>query len=64
MMEQVSLNKENKVSLMQGVKLFIDDKLTQKKGYKLLSRIVQRFKCESLDELLEIKTEIMPLMKG
>lgn len=43
MMEQVNLNTENKVSLMQGVKLFIDDRQTQKKGYKLLSRIIQRF---------------------
>jgi hypothetical protein len=49
MMEQVTLNKENKVSLMQGVKVFVDDKQTQKKGYKLLSRVVERFQLESLD---------------
>ena len=43
MMEKVKLNRENKVSIMQGVKLFVNDKQTQKKGYKILSRIIENF---------------------
>ena len=64
MMEKVKLHKENQVALMLGVKAFVEDKQTQKKGYKILSRVVERMQLESLDELIEIKTEITPMMKG
>ena len=43
MMDKVKLNRENKVSLMQGVKLFVNDRATQKKGYKILSKIIEGF---------------------
>jgi len=63
-MEKVKLKKENYVALMRGVKIFVDDKATQKKGYKILTKVVQRFELESVDELAEIKQEITPMMKG
>jgi len=63
-MEKVKLKKENYVTLMRGVKIFLDDKATQKKGYKILTKIVERFDLESFDQLLEIKQEITPMMKG
>ena len=49
---------------MLGVKAFIEEKQTQKKGYKILSRVVERIHLENLDELIEIKNEITPMMKG
>lgn len=58
------MKKENYVTLMRGVKIFLDDKATQKKGYKILTKIVERFDLESFDQLLEIKQEITPMMKG
>lgn len=64
LMEKVKLKKENYVALMRGVKIFVDDKATQKKGYKILTKVVERFDLESFEQLVEIKTEITPLMKG
>ena len=64
LMEKVKLKKENYVALMRGVKIFVDDKATQKKGYKILTNVVERFDLESFEQLVEIKTEITPLMKG
>jgi predicted GNAT family acetyltransferase len=64
MMTQVKLNRENKVSLMAGVKDFVNDHATQKKGYKILTRVIESFQLETLEELAEIKNEITPLMKG
>ena len=63
-MEKVKMKKENYVTLMRGVKIFLDDKATQKKGYKILTKITERFDLESFDQLLEIKQEITPMMKG
>jgi hypothetical protein len=63
-MEKVKMKKENYVTLMRGVKIFLDDKAIQKKGYKILTKIVERFDLESFDQLLEIKQEITPMMKG
>lgn len=63
-MEKVKMKKENYVTLMRGVKIFLDDKTTQKKGYKILTKITERFDLESFDQLLEIKQEITPMMKG
>ena len=64
MMEKVKLSRENQVQLMLGVKGFIEDKQTQKKGYKILAKVVQRIQVKNLDELVEIKNEITPIMKG
>jgi hypothetical protein len=64
LMEKVKMKKENYVTLMRGVKIFLDDKATQKKGYKILTKITERFDLESFDQLLEIKQEITPMMKG
>jgi hypothetical protein len=64
LMEKVKLKKENYVALMRGVKIFVDDRVTQKKGYKILTKVVERFDLENFDQLLEIKQEITPLMKG
>ena len=64
MMSQVKLNRENKVSLMTGVKDFVNDHATQKKGYKILTRVIESFQLQTLEELAEIKNEITPLMKG
>ena len=63
-MEKVKLKKENYVALMQGVKIFVDDRLTQKKGYRILTKIIERFDLESFDQLIEIKQGITPMMKG
>ena len=49
LMEKVKLKKENYVALMRGVKIFVDDRTTQKKGYRILTKIVERFDLESLD---------------
>ncbi len=63
-MEKVKLKKENYVALMQGVKIFVDDRITQKKGYRILTKIIERFDLESFDQLIEIKQGITPMMKG
>jgi hypothetical protein len=64
LMEKVKLKKENYVALMQGVKIFVDDRITQKKGYRILTKIIERFDLESFDQLIEIKQGITPMMKG
>lgn len=64
LMEKVKLKKENYVEVMRGVKVFVDDKNTQKKGYKMLTKVVERFELENFDQLVEIKQEITPMMKG
>ena len=64
LMEKVKLKKENYVALMQGVKIFVDDRLTQKRGYRILTKIIERFDLESFDQLIEIKQGITPMMKG
>ena len=64
MMEKVKLNKANYVALMRGVKVFVQDKQTQKKGYKILAKVIEKFEFVSIDELQEIKHEITPMIKG
>ena len=39
-MDTVKLKKENYINVMRGVKLLVGDKQTQKKGYKLLSKVI------------------------
>lgn len=49
LMEKVKLKKENYVEVMRGVKVFVDDRNTQKKGYKMLTKVVERFELENFD---------------
>lgn len=63
-MEKVKLKKENYIQLMKGLKAFIDDSLTQKQGYKLLAKIIEKYELENIDELFQIQKEINPLLKG
>ena len=49
---------------MQYVKIFADDRQTQKKGYKILAKVIERFELQSLDDILEIKQTITPIMQG
>ena len=39
-LEKVRLKKENYLSLMKYVKVFADDKQTQKKAYKILAKVI------------------------
>ncbi len=64
LMDQVKLKKENYIEVMRGVRLFVTDKQTQKKGYKILAKVIDKFELSNLAELVEIKTEITPMMKG
>ena len=65
MLEQVKLKKENQMSLMQGIKIFINDFKTKKKAYKLLARIVERYELEhGIQELVQIHKELTPLIEG
>ena len=63
-LEKVRLKRENYISLIQHVKVFVDDRVTQKKGYKILSKVIERFELANLDEITEIKERILPMMKG
>lgn len=64
LMEQIKLKKENYVALMRGVKIFVEQKTTEKKGYKMLAKVIEKFQAESIQELIEIKDEVTPIMKG
>lgn len=63
-LEKVRLKRENYLTLMQHVKIFVDDRNTQKKGYKILAKVIERFELANLDEIAEIKQTITPMMKG
>lgn len=64
MMEKVKLKKENYITLMKGLKVFIDDKHTQKHGYKLLAKIIEKYELTDINELLTIQRELNPLIHG
>lgn len=49
---------------MQHVKIFAEDRQTQKKGYKILAKVIERFELDSLDNIVEIKQTITPIMRG
>ena len=63
-LEKVSLKRENYLTLMQHVKVFAEDRQTQKKGYKILAKVVERFELTGLDDIADIKNTITPIMKG
>ena len=63
-LDKVRLKRENYIKLMQYVKVFVDDRTTQKKGYKILARVIERFELSSLEEIAEIKQTITPMMRG
>lgn len=53
LMERVKLKKDNQISLMQGIKVFLNDFKTKKKAYKLLARIVEKYELQDgLNELV------------
>jgi hypothetical protein len=43
MMEKVKLKKENYISLMSGVKAFLKNSSTQKRAYKLLTKVIEKY---------------------
>jgi hypothetical protein len=51
MMEKVKLNRDNYVAVMSGVKVFVEHNHTQKRGYKLLARVIENYQLSSIDEL-------------
>jgi predicted peroxiredoxin len=55
MLDKVKLQKDNYIEVMRGVKLFVDNKGTQKKGYKILSKVIEKFELSGLSELVQIK---------
>lgn len=63
-MEKVKLKKENYVSLMKGLKIFIDCPTTTKQAYKLLAKIIEKYELTGLSELVEIHRELSPLLAG
>ena len=63
-LEKVKLKRDNYLTLMQHVKIFAEDRQTQKKGYKILAKVVERFELQGLDDIAEIKQTITPIMKG
>jgi len=63
-LDKVKLKRDNYLSLMSHVKVFVDDRATQKKGYKILAKVIERFELSTLDEISEIKQTITPLMRG
>jgi len=53
------------MTLMRGIKIFIDDFKTKKKAYKLLAKIVERYELEQgISELVQIHQELTPLAEG
>ena len=64
MMEKVKLKKENYITLMKGVKIFIDEPLTQKQGYKILAKVIEKYELADINELFVIQKELNPLMVG
>ena len=40
LMEKIRLNRDNYVTLMQSLKVFVEDKLTEKRGYKILIKVI------------------------
>ena len=63
-MEKVKLKKENYVSLMKGLKIFIDCPTTTKQAYKLLAKIIEKYELTGLSELVQIHRELSPLLAG
>lgn len=63
-LEKVTLKRDNYLTLMQNLKSFIADRQTQKKGYKLVSKVVERIELTNLDDIAEIKAVINPIMAG
>jgi len=63
-MEKVKLKKDNYTAIMRGIKGFIDNPSTQKRGYKILVKVIEKYELENIDELFAIQKELTPLMKG
>ena len=54
MMEKVKLKKENYISLMKGLKDFINNSSTQKISYKILAKIIEKYDVTQFSELFQI----------
>lgn len=61
-MEKVKLKKENYISIMKELKVFITDSQTQKYGYKILTKVIEKYELTNIDELFTIQKEISPLL--
>ena len=51
MMEKVKLKRENYLTLMSGVKVFLRSGAAQKRAYKLLAKVIEKYELTSVDEL-------------
>ena len=48
---------------MQGIKVFVSDLKTRKKGYKMLAMVVENFELSGgIEELKQINNEVTPLV--
>ncbi len=63
-MEKVKLNKDNYVSLMKGLKVFIDCPASQKQSFKLLAKIIEKFEVSSIGEFILVQKDLKPLLVG
>lgn len=54
MMEKVKLKKENYIAIMKELKVFINDSNTQKYGYKILTKVIEKYELTNIDELFTI----------
>ena len=65
LMYNVKLKKDNQKELMLGLKVFLQDPKTKNKAYKLLALIVQKYDLDQgIQELVQIHTELTPIMEG
>lgn len=52
LMQKTKLNKDNQLTLMQGIKGFIQDPRTKKKAYKLMAKIIEKYHLDNgIEEL-------------
>ena len=51
MMEKVKLKKENYIVIMKELKVFVNDNQTQKYGYKILTKVIEKYDLQNIDEL-------------
>ena len=49
---------------MSGVKVFLQKSATQKRAYSLLTKVIEKYQLQSIDELAEIRAEVTPMMQG
>lgn len=62
MMEKIKLKKENYMALMKGIKSFLGNQQTQKHGYKILARVIEKYELQDVKELRSIQEELNLLL--